>query len=167
MALISQRKSKTAAMFTRGWLKIVVQFIRSIWKDIQPIITLYILPAIQIVNALKKALKEQGNEEAVILWLQQIFKDERKVIKALQVLHQALNTLNLLLDCGQEQTPAAAIRCFIQKAKTLPAYQQRALWRELAKQIALMQHQELQQHTPDQLDFAVQLAYSLHKNKRI
>ncbi len=154
-------------MFTRGWLKIVVQFIRSIWKDLQPIITLYILPAIQIVNALKKALKEQGNEEVVILWLNKIFKDEKKVIKALQVLHQALNTLNFLETCGQEPTPADAVRCFIQKAQTLPPYQQRALWRELAKKIALLQHQELQQHTPDQLDFAVQLAYSLHKNQRI
>lgn len=152
-------------MFVTGWFKIVVRFIRSIWGDIIPIINNYIIPAIRMVNAIKQAMKENGSDEKLRQLLKKIFKDDNAVDAAIDTIAKAIKVLNLSAECLEKKTPQEVLACFITQVKDLPKFQQRAIWRELSKNIAIINNGDIAKTESDKLDFAIQLAYSLDKNK--
>lgn len=152
-------------MFVTGWLKVVVRFIRSIWGDILPIINNYIIPAIQMVNAIKKAMKENGSDKKVKELLKKIFKDDNAVDAALAIIAKGISGLELSEECLKKTTPEETLLCFMDVVKRLPRMQQRAIWRELAKSIAIESNKDIAATSSDKVDFAVQLAYSLNKHQ--
>jgi hypothetical protein len=118
-----------------------------------------------MVNAIKKAMKENGSDKKVKELLKKIFKDDNAVDAALDVIAKGIAGLELSEDCLKKPTPEETLLCFMALVKRLPKMQQRAVWRELAKTIAIENNKDIAATDADKLDFVVQLAYSLNKHQ--
>lgn len=143
----------------------VFGFLNNLLQGLRPVINDYIIPAIQIVEAIKEAFSNKTGDK-IKEYLKQILNDDDKVEAALQLLAQAIDNLSLVKTCLEKESTEDKLVCLFNAVQMLKPFQRRAVWRELAKIIAILNNGDLQKLSPEQLDTTVQIAYHQFVNSK-
>ena len=102
----------------------VISFIANIFTKIKSIFTLYVEPALALMEALKDFIST-GNEEAHAV----LSQNWPKIIKALEA-------LQIGVECLNKPTDAEKLNCFISHFSRMEPAVQNAMYIKIASQIA-------------------------------
>ena len=144
-------------------MKTLLLFLK-IFNRIRPLLRDVIIPAIQAINIIKQACRQNMTGEEITWRIEQFFEHRREATVAITAMWNVIRNIAPDSSCLKQATPADAIACFLREIQDRPKHQQRMVWREFAR--ALIKYRAPERLWDDaELDTALQMGYSMSKMK--